>query len=155
ESPFVHTCACALRWPWSPGCRETIMYVSPSPLRGKLWLTPETHQRLRLIPGRNEDRADLTVGRGTDRHGVRSVNRVRQVHGIMAADGADGHEDLAMMRIIGDPREREPGSHFLVPEIPPNDFYTGVKTVVLLRQVIKKRFPLRLLNVLGHRVSSN
>src|SRR5207247_753314 len=79
----------------------------PYSLCGELWLTSETHQRLRLIPGHHENRADLALGGVTDRHRARRVNRVRQVDGIMATDASDGHEDLVMIRIIRDPHERE------------------------------------------------
>src|SRR5689334_14180273 len=88
-----------------------------------------------------------------DRHRMRGVNGVRQVDRIMAADTADRHEDLVMMRIIGDASEGEPGRHFLVTKISPHDLDAGFKSLVRLREVIQKGFPLCLRNVLGHRVS--
>ena len=78
---------------------------------------------------------------------------MRQVDGVMAADASDGHEDLVMMRIIGDPCEGEPGGHFLVTEGATHDLYAGVKPMMFLRKVIQEGFPVRLFNVLGHRVS--
>src|SRR6266545_4802930 len=79
---------------------------------------------------------------------------MRQVHRIMAADAPNGDEDLVMMRIIGDTRERKPCCHFLVPEGATNDLHACFKTVLLLGKVIQKGFPVGLLNVLSHRVSS-
>ena len=78
---------------------------------------------------------------------------MRQVDGVMAADTADGHEDLVLMRIIGDTREGEPGRDFLVTEVSTNDLHAGFKTMVRLRKVIQEDFPACLLNVLGHGVS--
>jgi hypothetical protein len=71
----------------------------------------------------------------------------------MAADAPDGNEDLVMIRIIGDPREGEPGRDCLVTEGPANELQACFKTMMLLRKVIKKDAPVRLLNVLGHPVS--
>src|SRR5215510_11668096 len=71
----------------------------------------------------------------------------------MAADAPDRHEDLVMMRIIGDAREGQPGHHGLVPEVTTNDFQARVKTMVLLRHVIQKGFPVCLHNMLCHGVS--
>jgi hypothetical protein len=88
-----------------------------------------------------------------DRHGARGGNRVRQMHRVMAADAPDGNEDLVMMRIIGDAREGEPGRDFLVTEVSTNDLQAGFKTMMFLRKIIQEGFPLRLLNVLGHRIS--
>src|SRR4029434_457658 len=75
------------------------------------------------------------------------------MNGVMAADAPDGNEDLAMMRIIGDTREGEPGRGFLVTEVSTHDLHTGFKTMMRLRKIIQEGFPVRLLNVLGHRVS--
>jgi hypothetical protein len=88
-----------------------------------------------------------------DRHGARGGNRVRQMNRVMAADAPDGNEDLVMMRIIGDAREGEPGRDFLVTEVSTNDLQAGFKTMMFLRKIIQEGFPLRLLNVLGHRIS--
>ena len=71
----------------------------------------------------------------------------------MAVDTADGNEDLAMMRIIGDAREGEPGRDFLVTEVSTKDLHAGFKTMMLLRKIIQAGFPSRLLNVLGHHIS--
>jgi hypothetical protein len=79
---------------------------------------------------------------------------VRQVGGIIATDAPDRDEDLMMMRIIGDPREGQPDCHVLVTEISTDDLDAGVKTMMLLRKVIQEDFPVRVLNVLGHRFSS-
>ena len=84
---------------------------------------------------------------------MREVNRVRQVNRIMAADASDRHEDLVVMRIIGDAREWEPGRHLLVTKVSPNNLDAGFKTMVRLREVIQKGFPVCLRNVLDHRVS--
>ena len=84
---------------------------------------------------------------------MRGGNRVRQVDGVMAADAPDRHEDLVMMRIIGDTREGQPGRHLLVPKVVPYNLDVCIKSMVLLCHVIQKGFPLRLWNVLGHRVS--
>src|SRR6516162_5552957 len=70
----------------------------------------------------------------------------------MAAEASNSHEDLVMMPIIGDAKEREPGCHVLVTEIAPYNLYACVKSMMLLRKVIEEGFPLRLLNVLGHRM---
>jgi hypothetical protein len=88
-----------------------------------------------------------------DRHGVRGGNRVRQMNRVMAADAPDGNEDLVMMRIIGDAREGEPGRGFLVTEVSTHDLQAGCKTMMFLRKIIQEGFPVRLLNVLGHRIS--
>ena len=88
-----------------------------------------------------------------DRHSARGVNRVRQVDGVMAADAPDGNEDLVMMRIIGDAHEGEPGRGFLVTEVSTNNLHAGFKTMMRLRKIIQESFPVRLLNVLGHRIS--
>src|SRR5262245_64829378 len=71
----------------------------------------------------------------------------------MAADTTDGHEDLVMMRIIGNTREGEPSRDFLVTEVATNDLHAGFKTMMFLRKIIQEGFPVRLLNVLGHRIS--
>src|SRR5262245_56627906 len=88
-----------------------------------------------------------------DRHGARGVNHVCQVNGIMAADASNSNEDLVMMRIIGDAREGEPGCGFLVTEVATNDLHAGFKPMMRLRKIIQESFPVRLLNVLGHRLS--
>ena len=66
---------------------------------------------------------------------------MRQVDGVMAADTADGHEDLVMMRIIGDTREGEPARDFLVTDVATKDLHVGFKTMVRLRKVIQEDFP--------------
>src|SRR5712691_12200221 len=71
----------------------------------------------------------------------------------MAAAAPDSNEDLVMMRIIGDPREGEPGRDFLVAEGAANDLHACFKPMMLLRKVIQKGSPVCLRNVLGHRVS--
>jgi len=63
------------------------------------------------------------------------------------------NEDLVMMRIIGEARAGEPGRDFLVTEVSTNDLHVSFKTMMLLRKIIQEGFPVRLLNVLGHRVS--
>src|SRR5215831_17080562 len=88
-----------------------------------------------------------------DRHGAQGGNRVRQMNRVMAADAPDGNEDLVMMRIIGDARAGEPGRDFLVTEVSTNDLQAGFKTMMFLRKIIQEGFPVRLLNVLGHRIS--
>ena len=51
------------------------------------------------------------------------------------------------------PEKGSQGHHFLVTEVTTYNLYACVKSMMLLRNVIQKGFPLRLCNVLGHRVS--
>jgi hypothetical protein len=84
---------------------------------------------------------------------MRGGNRVRQVDRIMAADTSERHKNLVMMWIIGDASKGQPGRHLLVPKVAPYNLDACIKAMVLLCHVILKGFPLRLWNVLGHRVS--
>ena len=51
------------------------------------------------------------------------------------------------------PEKGEPGGDFLVTEGAAHDLHTCVKPMMLLCKVIKKGFPVCLLNVFSHRMS--
>jgi hypothetical protein len=106
-------------------------------LGGELRLTTETHERFRLIGRSDQDRYRLSSRSMVDLKFRGFVNHVREVGRVATTDATDRHDDLIMVRVVGNAAKRQPCGFLLIAEVPPNNFNTRLVAVMGLIKIVQ------------------